>query len=85
MADTNRPSPEELARQAKQHLDSLRAAGVEWLLKAPPPEAAPAPPPAAAAAPGPAPSLFADLAPAAERPAPSAEQQRRLPGAGGPL
>src|SRR5262245_23911526 len=30
-------TPEELARQAKQHLDSLRAAGVEWLPDAPPP------------------------------------------------
>jgi DNA polymerase len=28
---------EELARQAKQHLDSLRAAGVEWIPDAPPP------------------------------------------------
>src|SRR5262249_43935425 len=63
------PSPEQLARQAKQHLDSLRAAGVEWLPKAPPPEAAPEPPPPAAApAPGPGPSLFADLAPDEGRP-----------------
>jgi DNA polymerase len=40
-------SPEQLARQARQHLDSLRAAGVEWLPSAPPPAAiitaAPAP------------------------------------------
>ncbi len=31
MSDTQRPSMEEMARQAKQHLASLRAAGVEWL------------------------------------------------------
>src|SRR5437763_1927134 len=37
------PSPEELARQARQHLDSLRAAGVGWLPN-PPLPAAPAPP-----------------------------------------
>src|SRR5262245_60422405 len=29
--------PADLARQAKQHLESLRAAGVEWLPVAPPP------------------------------------------------
>jgi DNA polymerase len=31
MAETNRPTAVELARQARHHLDSLRAAGVEWL------------------------------------------------------
>jgi len=36
MADTNRPGGEHLARMARQHLDSLRAAGVEWLPVAPP-------------------------------------------------
>src|SRR5262245_52932711 len=36
-------TPEELARQAKQHLDSLRAAGVEWVPDAPPPVFAYAP------------------------------------------
>jgi len=34
MAD---PTPEDLARQARQHLESLKAEGVEWLPKAPPP------------------------------------------------
>ncbi len=33
MAD---PTPDDLARQARQHLDSLRANGVEWLPTAPP-------------------------------------------------
>src|SRR5437762_6760404 len=31
MSDTPRPTAEDLARQARQHLESLRAAGVEWL------------------------------------------------------
>jgi DNA polymerase len=35
-------TPEELARQAKQHLESLRAAGVEWLPDLPPPVVVPA-------------------------------------------
>ncbi|HKI31158.1 MAG TPA: uracil-DNA glycosylase [Gemmataceae bacterium] len=30
-------TPEQLARQAREHLESLRAAGVEWLPTAPPP------------------------------------------------
>ena len=38
-------TPEELARQAKHHLDSLRAAGVEWIPDAPPPVVAYAPGP----------------------------------------
>src|SRR4051794_23255200 len=61
-------SPEELARQGRQHLESLRAAGVEW---APAPHTAPPPappPPAAVAAPElvASASLFADLAASAE-------------------
>ena len=39
-------SPDELARQARQHLASLRAAGVEWLPTAPPTAAASASAPA---------------------------------------
>jgi uracil-DNA glycosylase family 4 len=35
-------TPEEMARQLRRHLESLRAAGVEWLPHAPPPEVAPA-------------------------------------------
>jgi uracil-DNA glycosylase len=59
MADAPKRSRAEMARQAKQHLESLRAAGVEWLPNAPPPapEEARTPEPVAAA---PA-SLFADL------------------------
>src|SRR5262245_59125420 len=56
------PTPEEMARQARQHLDSLRRAGVEWLPTAPPPARK------GAAAPAPTgPSLFAaeDALPAA--------------------
>jgi DNA polymerase len=56
MTQERRPTPDELARLARQHLDSLRSAGVEWLPAAPEPagaaEPSPAPaPPAAAAAP----------------------------------
>src|SRR5262245_31116317 len=67
MSDPNPPTPEELARQAQRHLESLRTAGVEWL-----PAAHTAPPPVRAAAPGvPTLSLFADPAdgPAAGGPA----------------
>src|SRR4051812_47860003 len=46
MADRNDP-----ARHLKQHLDSLRAAGVDWLPGGPPPPAAHPPAPAAEAAP----------------------------------
>jgi DNA polymerase len=35
-------TPDQLARQARQHLESLRAAGVEWLPTAPPPAVTPA-------------------------------------------
>jgi DNA polymerase len=37
MPDEHSLTPEQLARQARQHLESLRAAGVEWLPDAPPP------------------------------------------------
>jgi DNA polymerase len=37
MPDETPHSLEELARQARQHLESLRAAGVEWLPNEPPP------------------------------------------------
>jgi DNA polymerase len=37
-------TPEELGRQARRHLESLRAAGVEWLPLAPPPDFAASPP-----------------------------------------
>jgi DNA polymerase len=49
MSDPVPPTPEEQARQARHHLDSLQAAGVEWL---PAPHTAPLlPAPAPAAAP----------------------------------
>src|SRR5260370_26065451 len=35
MADMPRPTPEELARHARQHLESLSCAGVDCLPKAP--------------------------------------------------
>jgi DNA polymerase len=41
MAKKKPPTPEQLARQAQQHSDSLRAAGVEWLPNAPPPKSLP--------------------------------------------
>ena len=43
MADAPRLTPAEIARQVKQHLESLRAAGVDWLPLAPPPAVEPAP------------------------------------------
>src|SRR5262249_11217138 len=55
MPEEPHPSPAEMARQARQHLDSLKAAGVEWLPTAPlPSPAEPASAPAAT-------SLFAGL------------------------
>jgi uracil-DNA glycosylase len=71
------PTPDDLARQARQHLESLRAAGVEWLPAAPP---APrrrlrsAPPPAEAAA-G---SLFEPPAEPAAAPASADDRRREL-------
>src|SRR5206468_13041427 len=60
------PTPDDLARQARQHLESLKAEGVEWLPKAPPPGPRRRKP--AADADAAAPSLFeqaqADAAPA---------------------
>jgi DNA polymerase len=37
MAKRSPPTPEEMARQAQQHIESLRAAGVEWAGRSPPP------------------------------------------------
>jgi len=51
MAEERRPGEADVARQARQHLDSLRAAGVEWLPAAPEPTAQPRPEPAPAAPP----------------------------------
>jgi DNA polymerase len=62
MSDASPPNREELARQARQHLDSLRAAGVEWLpdaSTAPPPE--PAPLPSETPAAGTGPLLFPEM------------------------
>ncbi len=64
MADPT-PNPDDLARHARQHLESLKAAGVEWLPTAPPPaprrrkSAAPTP---ATPPPGPAPGAPAETA-----------------------
>jgi uracil-DNA glycosylase len=76
MTERRRPTPEDVNRQVRQHLDSLRAAGVEWL-----PATGPAPAVPAAAAPPPepamsAPSLF-DQAPEAPPAAAPVEQRRR--------
>ncbi len=69
MSEQPEPAPVELARQLRQHLDSLRAAGVHWL----PASGAPAEstPPAEAAA---QPSLFAS---ASGSTPPSGVEQRR--------
>lgn len=67
MADVPRPPLQELARQARQHLESLRAAGVEWLPAAPaPPAAAPVSAAVTPVSSASAPPLFADLAPPPE-------------------
>jgi DNA polymerase len=63
MSDSPRPSDADLSRQARQHLESLRAAGIEWIPDGPAPESLPAERPAAPAAtiskPG---ALFQDMA-----------------------
>jgi uracil-DNA glycosylase len=59
VSDPVPPTPETLARQAQQHLDSLRAAGVEWL-PAPHTAPLPSPPLRETSALVTAPSLFAE-------------------------
>ena len=88
MSETARPTPEHLARLARQHLETLRAAGVEWLPTAPPPEAVPEPVPTPAlpkAAPEPPPagkavarSLFEEMEePAQTLPSPTLTPEQR--------
>lgn len=74
MSETPRPTADELARQARQHLESLRAAGVEWLPNAPLQAAVP-PSPSPVTSATPAPSLFAAEA-ATAAPVLPAEQRR---------
>jgi DNA polymerase len=64
MADPCRLSPDDLARHARQHLDSLRRAGVEWLPTAPLPETTPSVSPAEVPMTAHASSLFPDDDPA---------------------
>jgi DNA polymerase len=65
MADPSRLTQQELARQARQHIDSLRSAGVEWLPFAPPPATPPALAPAEDSRPAHTPgSLFEAASPA---------------------
>ena len=80
MPDPSRMTTDELARQARQHMESLRRAGVAWLPTARLPEPRqhlePAAPPAAEA---PAPSLFegeAGVAPPSASAALSQEERR---------
>jgi len=50
MSDSSLPDPSELGRQLRNHLESLKAAGIDWLpATAPEGEPAPSPPPPAAA------------------------------------
>jgi DNA polymerase len=65
------PSQHELPRQAQQHLDSLKAAGVEWLPTAPPPPRRSVAKAQAAAA---GPSLFDP----ADAPAPADQRRHQL-------
>lgn len=60
MSEGPSPSRDRLARMARQHLDSLRGAGVEWLPAAPAPDDRPAAVPAVTPAAG-ADSLFGVL------------------------
>src|SRR5690348_12863850 len=75
MSESPDPTPADLNRQLRQHLDSLRAAGVHWL-----PANPPSPPPLVAGEPEPRaeakiqPSLFA---PASEPPTQGDLEQRR--------
>jgi DNA polymerase len=70
-------SPEQWQRQTRQHLESLRAAGVEWLPKtAPVPLPAPTPLPTEAAVEVVAASLFEEPAPAVAAPTLTLEQRR---------
>ncbi len=77
-------TPEQLGRQARQHLDSLRAAGVEWLPNAPLPAVSVSAPPAEAPAPvqrslrvlGEAPAAAEALSPDQRREALAALAQR---------
>lgn len=80
MSDPSQLSEEEWACQARQHLDSLRLSGVEWLPKGPPLEALPAASSTSKASES-APSLFAELtsaAPAAEAAAPDEAEKKSL-------
>jgi uracil-DNA glycosylase family 4 len=79
MSDPNL-TPQELARQAQQHLQSLKAAGVEWLPTAPleaPPLAVPAPPVVSLPVVSNQPNLFEEPAPAAGSPTELTLEQRR--------
>jgi DNA polymerase len=77
MPEEPRPSPADVARQARQHLDSLKAAGVLWLPNAPlPPPAAEPAPPARETAPVAA-NLFAGLEAIAAKPAGETPEHRR--------
>jgi DNA polymerase len=64
----------DLGRQVRQHLDSLRAAGVEWL---PTRDETPAPPPAGEAMPEPAPVLLQPTLFAAEEAADTGSPEHR--------
>jgi DNA polymerase len=81
VSEPNPPTPEDLARQARQHLDSLRAAGVEYLPAARGPVAVPQQTTVAEAGPVLAPAvqvpLFQQTLPAEETLDGSAPEQRR--------
>src|SRR5258707_8773756 len=76
MTERRGPTPEDVNRQVRQHLDSLRAAGVEWL-----PATGPAPAVPAAAAPPPEPAVPAAslFDPAPEAPPAAAPLEQRRP------
>ncbi len=81
MSDPSKWSEADWARQARQHLDSMRQAGIEWLPKGKPLKGRPAASPAPTAS-DPAPSLFAELAepaPAAGAALPNAGENLPLP------
>jgi uracil-DNA glycosylase family 4 len=73
MSELQNPTPAQLARCARQHVDSLRAAGVEWVPAASAPAGEPASSASAQLAPRSSPLLFAEIA----KPSLSPEQRRQ--------
>src|SRR5947208_15718312 len=70
------PRPEELPRHARQHVESLKAAGVEWLPTAPPPRRRKAAATSSSTTAADSRSLFDEQAPAPAGSSQTADQRR---------